>query len=94
MYVRGVVGARNNFVIEALVLFHIVHDVSTAFAKLLAVLVDLVDFGALQSSVRARIVHLVAELSADGETLFTVELVLVGRANVAHQVVDILLTEL
>lgn len=89
----GVAGARDHFVVEAFVLLHIVHYVATALAKLFAIVVDLVDFGAFQSGVCARFVHLVAELAANGETLFAVELVLVWRANVAHQTVDVLLTK-
>ncbi len=76
---------------ETVVVLQTAEIVATALAELGAVRVDRVDARALQNGIAARVKHQIAVLLAHGEPLLAVELELIWRAYVAHQVVQVLL---
>ena len=77
---------------KAIVVLQVADGVATALAEHLTAVVDLVYFGAFEDGRAARLVHLVAKLNAHGQTLLTVEFVLIRCAYVAHEAVHVELT--
>lgn len=80
---------------EALVFFvRLVDVVASTLAKFLAIRIDLVNTRAFQNGFRARLIHIVAVINTNSQPLLAIESELIRCADVAHQVVQVLLAQL